>query len=215
MADVRVIRIERVMEAIDVLLMHGAHQWYPGYMSLRRQARLQSGDGALNYSEIEPNWRDLGEFLAVPGGPPNKPYLRPFWSGTRDRGQEWLNQNLAGSYAPSSWRNVQLKLASEISDGRIALREDHATVALKVLLNDTPLPALPAAAFFLRNHGFQNSSDTDVDVLIRAFAYEFGYRKGDEEEFLTLYDVEWTSANSGGWLTTNEQHQDSNGGFND
>lgn len=211
MTDTRIIMIERVKQSIDILLEHNAHQWYPGYVSLRRQARIQSGNNTLDYGAIEPKWRDLGEFLAVPGGPPNKPFLRPFWSGTREQGQEWLNRNLAGSYAPSSWRGIQFKLAHELSDRRIGLKEEHAKIALEELLDNRPLPALPMAAFFLRNYSFLPSSDTDADILIRAFAYEFGYREGDEEEFLTLYDVEWGAADGDNWLIAAPSDRD--GGF--
>lgn len=209
MANTWLVKVERVKESIDALLSHEAHQWYPGYMSLRRQARLQSDDNGLDYAEIEPNWRDLGQFLSVPGGPTGRPFLRPFWSGTRERNQEWLNQNLAGSYAPSSWRNVQLALAHEGSDRQIGLKDGHAKIALETLLSGTPLPALPAAAFFLRNHSFRDPFGSDVDVMIRAFAYEFGYREGDEEEFLTLYDIEWTSPHEGAWLVMSQDIEDS------
>lgn len=195
-----VVATDRVIESIDVLLNHNAHPFFPAYMALRREAGNRSTAGELHISSLRPDWTALGDLLAVPGGPLGRPYLRPFWRGARENQQEWLNQNLAGSYSPSSLRRHQAQYLSVDSQGTYSLNSDHPLRALDALLGGTPLPAVPVAAFFLRNFGLSEPVDSGEGDLVSAFANLFGYRPEDREEFNILYDTAWTSDLPGPWI---------------
>lgn len=178
--------IERVREAITVLLDRETHPFFIAYLHLRQQASRQ---GTL--LGLQPDWSELSETLYVPGGPPKKPHLRPFWSGKRDAGQEWLNENLAGSYAPSSLRSTASSQVVDVdANHRFVLKDDHPAQALRYLLRGIRLPVVPLAAFLFRDRGVLSEQPQDTD-LVTVFRNEYGYRASDDAEFATLYDAEW------------------------
>ena len=184
---VYVIRVERVRQSIEALLDRDTHSFFAAYLHLRRTA-AQLG----RTTDLPLDLADLAEVLAVEGGPPGKPYLRPFWRGQREAGQEWLNSNLAGSYAPSSLRGVPMRVVEVDAHRHFNLREGHWNIAREELLYDEPLPALALASFLFRDQAITSSGpEPTTDVLIELFREEYGYGGDDSQEFATLYDVTW------------------------
>ncbi len=182
-----VVTVARVRQAIDELLDRDTAPFFVGYLWLRREAGIRGTNAGL-----KPPWPELGErFLAVDGGPAGKPHLRPFWIGQRNAHQEWLNQNIAGSFAPSSLRQDAYSVVEVDAQRRFVLREQHWQPALTVLLKGQPLPAVAVAAFMLRDYGFVSDEPPTTDDLIAAFRKEFRYGPGDDDEFDTLFDSEW------------------------
>ena len=183
-----VVPVARVFESIEELLRVPRHPFFVAYLHLRRQAARQgTTDG------IEPNWSELGEFLLIPGVT-DTPYYRPFWNRKPNISKGWLNGNIAGSFAPSSLRvgTPQHNVIDVDADGNFALRENHWRRARESLLEGGQVPALAAAAFFLRDYGVRAESlPTPVD-LVDLFRQEFGYdRPADPDEFSTLFDETW------------------------
>lgn len=181
---------KRVREAIDTLLSRQVHPFFPAYVHLRQVAGREG-----RTTELRPNWPELGKYLEMEGGP--KPYFRPFWKGTRNGFQEWLNSNLAGSYAPSSLRREPSNVIETTAAGAFNLLEGHAERALQSWLGGERLPALAVAAFFLRDYGVV-ADDPGPEDLVLLFAKTFGYGEVTDE-FTTLYDIEWRG-NPGAWL---------------
>jgi hypothetical protein len=188
----------RARQAIEILLGRQTHQFFIAYLFLRRTAAREGRTDGLYL-----DFAEVGEFLQVTGGPAGKPFLRPFWKGQRDAHQEWLNANLAGSYAPSSLRGVPLRVVDIDADRRFSLREDHWDLALKHLLMDVPMPVLPLAAFLFRDHGLVSEADPDPLHLVTIFQQEFGY--DDDVEFNVLYDLD-VPAGIDPWLEVWTEH---------
>ena len=94
--------LDAVRSAISQLRAQSVHPYFPAYLHLRRQAAAQGST-----QDIDPDWHELSPFLQVRDAPTAKPHFRPFTSGTGASDGEWLNPNLAGSFAPSSLRPGQ------------------------------------------------------------------------------------------------------------
>jgi len=187
-----VVPVRRVRECIDKLLSRDTHPYFVAYLYLRSLAGRKGSIAGLR-----PEWTELGKLLAVPGGPPRKPYLRPFWMGERKAGQEWLNENLAGSFAPSSLREVPSRVVETDARGRFNLRPNHDELARTHLLFDAPLPALAVAGFMFRDFGFVALSHPGPEELVEVFRHEYGY--DEQSEFDQLYETSW-SGQAGPWF---------------
>jgi hypothetical protein len=170
---------------IEELLGRKVHAFFPAYLEIRRAA-LEAESG----SAVQPDWGILGSYLAVPGGPPKKPYFRPFWHQSRKAGQDWLNENIAGSYSPSSIRRVPATVVQP-DGGGYALRDGHARLAFENLLYGEQLPAYPLVVFYYRNFGFTTDGPAlPPDRLIEIFREDFGFRgEAETEEFATLFST--------------------------
>lgn len=180
-----VVTLEAVRASIAALRTRLVHPYFPAYLHLRRQAAKQGTQKA-----IRPKWSELGRFLEVPGGP--QPHYRPFWAERADAGQEWLNRNLAGSFAPSSLRDVPRRVVDTDGDRRFLLRERHWERARQHLAYGQRIPVLALAGYFLRNHALLAPSTPGRDDLVRVFLTEFGYRSPeDDDEVAHLYQQEW------------------------
>jgi len=189
-----VIPAVRVRESVDKLLSRDIHPYFPPYLHLQ-QIAAETG----TTTGLRPDWNRVHRELAVAGGPPQKPHLRPFWIGKRDNNQEWLGPNLSGSYSPSSVRrNVFFKVVETTADGSYNLRSGHDELALEHLLGGNRLPALAVAAFYLRDYGLISTDEPGPRDLIEVFAVRYGY---DPEgvDFQRLYDPDWTGQ-PGPWL---------------
>ena len=177
-----VLRIETVRWAIERLRQREIHSFFIAYLHLRRQAGRQGST-----DDIAADWNDLGVFLEVPGGPDGKPYFRPFWTGGRSHGQEWLNQNIAGSYAASSLREVPKKVI-EVNGSHFVLRPQHWQRAREHLLYGGKAPLWPTAIFLYRDFGFE--MDVGRQELLEVCRGDFGYRSPDDDlEFEELFDA--------------------------
>lgn len=183
-----VLELSVIRWGIGVLVSRRTHPFFPGYLEIRRAASQQ---GAL--TEIHPSWDDIGQFLRVPGGPPKRPYYRPFWDQSSGAGQHWMNENLAGSYAPSSIRHgtVPRKVVDIDGDGNFSLKDKHWELARKHLLHDEQMPVLPLCVFLYRDFGFTTDGPSiGPHNLIQVFREDFGYRSdADDAEFSHLYDA--------------------------
>jgi hypothetical protein len=170
---------------IEQLLGRKVHPFFPAYLEIRRATDAESG------RVVQPEWGNVSRYLEVPGGPPNKPYFRPFWNQSRNAGQDWLNQNIAGSYSPSSIREVQRRVI-EIEGSGYSLKDGHAQLALENFLYGEALPAYPLALFYYRNFGFTTDGPAlPPDGLVDVFMEDFGFldSKG-REEFAGLFSAD-------------------------
>jgi hypothetical protein len=173
-----VLKKQAVSDAIDILRGQRIHPFFPAYLHLHRVAATQG-----TTTNIRPEWRELGPFFEVAGAPADHPYFRPFTLSTGEGPDEWLNPNIAGSYAPSSLRTRQPPLqVVEVGSGGhgyVTLRPKHWELAREHLLDAKQLPIAPVAAFFLRDYAFIEYVDAPGDdELIDAFAEMFGYGFG-------------------------------------
>lgn len=193
----------KVRASINKLLSRRTHAWFPAYLHVRREAATQG-----RMSEIEPNWNVLGNDLRMEGGPPGKVHLRPFWNEARNAYQEWMGPNLAGSYSPSSIRRAALEVITIDAAGLYGLRDHHWDLALQNLLGGERLSGVALAAFMLRDRGWRSSTAPTIDDLVRGFRYEFGYGPDDDEEFDTLYELEWGSDPTEVWFEVLEEATD-------
>jgi hypothetical protein len=163
------------------------HQYLPGYLYLR----WLSGKVGRT-TDLSPDWSprsQLATLLAVPGGP--HPYFRPFWNGARNADQEWLNKNLAGSFAPSSLRDVPLRVIEvDPATKHFNLQTRHWEAAHEHLLFGKQLSVSALAGFFLRNYAVVTEGDPPTrEHLIELFRHEWGYlRPMDDQEYFYLYD---------------------------
>ncbi len=189
-----VVPVERATESVAELLNRNIHQYFIAYLHLRRQSALQG-----TTDEIAPDWAELSRVLHVEGHPEKKPHLRPFWPGQRDAGQEWMNENLAGSYAPSSLRDVARQVVDTNAERQFILREGHVALALEHFLGGSRVPVLPLAAFLFRDRGLVASEPSDTH-LVTVFREEYGYGEQSEDEFAALFDADWASDTEGPWL---------------
>jgi hypothetical protein len=188
-----VVPVERVRESLTTLLDQKVHPFFVAYLHLRRMAGRQH-----RLTGLEPHWAELGERLEVPGGPAGKPYLRPFWNQTRGANQEWLNGNLAGSFAPSSLRGVPMEVVETDAKRRFTLRPKHWLLAREHLLAGETVPALAVAAYFFRDYGFRAEAPPTAEDLIALFRADYSYAPDDSAEFETLFDATWRGA-AGAW----------------
>lgn len=188
-----VLSTEAVRTCISVLLGMDIHQFFPMYLHLRRQSMVQG-----TTSSIKADFNELGMFLSVPEGPYGRPYFRPCWFGQRNAGQEWMNKNLAGSYAPSSLRNVPLRVVQTNPDSSFSLPSEHWKLAREHLLFGDRVPLRALAGFFLRNFALESTweGEPNPDDLSKLFLLRFGYvpdgTPQDREEIEALFEPVWT-----------------------
>jgi hypothetical protein len=166
-----VLTIEAVRWALDQLKAQKIHPFFVAYLFLCKWSAEQD-----TTDEIQPEWAELSDYLSVGGGPPGKPFYRPFWHGTvNDPGRYWLNPNLAGSFAPSSLRNVPSRIV-DVFDGAFSLKTGHEMLALEHLLYSKPVATVALGAFLYRDYGFSdNTSAPTPDSLTLVFRQDFHY----------------------------------------
>jgi len=128
---------------------------------------------------LKPNFVEFfQEFFLVKDHPIGTPYIKPFTNQKASDKNLWLNENVAGSYAPSSLRPDQPfgKVVHVDHDKTYALPPDHAKRAREFLLYNEPISAPDLSAFLFRDFGLLEDSPT-ADDLLDVFAVEFGYAK--------------------------------------
>lgn len=178
------------------------HTLFPGYLHLQQQAgRL----GRLH--DLRPDFLGFFRtFFQVRDHPLGTPYIKPFTEQKASTKNLWLNENVAGSYAPSSLRPDQpFRQVVQIAGRSYSLPQQHAALALKHLMYSRKLPVAELAVFLYRDYGLNGSSPTIAD-LIDTFAYEFGYTSemGDlpDQSFSTLFDIDSVRNWEEDWLET-------------
>jgi hypothetical protein len=197
-----VIKKALVAAAFGSLRTHRVHDHFPGYLHLVAQAAKQGRN-----NNLEPDFKAFyREFFTVPGGPNGFPYLKPFTAKKPSRASLWQNDNLAGSYAPSSLRGTTpLRKAIKVTaaTGEYSLKDGHANMAFEHLFFSQPLPAIDLAIFLYRDASFV-SGDLTIQDLVNTFAFEFGYSAtlGSEKnpDFAVLYSVDDDRMKDHAWL---------------
>jgi len=153
-----VLKLSVVQAAILQLESRPIHETLPAYLHLRRQA-----ESLGRFSDLQPRWQhEPAEWMDVPGGPPGKPYFRPFTSRGGSKNGYWLNKNLAGSYAKRSLRNQGETYIDQASDAfalpiSTAGQPDPELILARVFLGN-PLPVWAIASFIFRNRLFELTS---------------------------------------------------------
>ena len=195
-STVWVLQTSRVQEAIRALMRRRTHPFFMAYLHLRQvAARSETG----NLSGLQPVWTEVSDILRVPDAPSDRPHLRPFWATANSSANTyWLNQNLAGSYAPSSLRAASLAVVGVHADKSFSLPEDHADKVLVHLLFGERMPAVPLAAFLLRDYGFINPTKPTTGDLVTLFREQYGI--ADDNEFETIYNPNSLPGLPGPWF---------------
>lgn len=191
-----VLTVEAARWAVRTLGTRRTHPFFIAYLQLRRQAARQQ-----TRAGIEPHWEELVDLLRVEGGPTNRPMLRPFvpldmWAPDR----LWMNANIAGSFAPSSIRDVPRRVIAT-SGSKFELREDDAEKALHEFLYGEPLGAIALATFLFRDFGFSVSRREtpwigDLEFHLRT---HFGFEPRDRD-FDILFDASVPDVPFGAWF---------------
>lgn len=171
---------------------HPTHRHFPGYLGLKRTARIEGQSTGLDFDYT--GFYDA--FLRVRDD--DNPYLTPFGPKT-DSGRHslWFNRNVAGTYAPSSIRPDQpfsrvVTVEGTGNSATYALVDDHHEQAREELLKGQRLPATSLACFLYRDFAVETDDEPSVDDLMTIFRYEFGYRDDREtetEEFEHLFET--------------------------
>lgn len=197
---VYVARKQIVAQSLVRLREQKTHTLFAGYLHLQQRA---SQLGRLQ--DLQPEFLPFFKrFFFVGNHPLGTPYIKPFTEQKASTKNLWLNENVAGSYAPSSVRPEQpFRQVVNIEGKKYSLRPDHARRALEFLLYSNPVQAADLAVFLYRDFGLLGDSRTIKDV-IDIFAYEFGYVSEPgaplSEEFQTLYSLESEASWEEDWL---------------
>lgn len=146
-------------------------------------------------SRLKVNFREFyDDYLKVGLAPEERPYLLPFVMG---RGEAQLfNKNVAGSYAPSSVREVApirdvLEFEGSGSNVVHRLKGNHERLALAALVSGQRIPLDSLAVFLFRDHKIQRSHDSVLESVAAKFCRTFGYDLAEEqsrERFEILYE---------------------------
>lgn len=159
------------------------HPHFAGYLGVVHTSATVGEQSGLDFE-----YNDFFDnYFRVAGG--EKPYVVPFHEGDANKANLWLNDNIAGSYAPSSLRDgqpfpnvVDVKSSTEYS-----LSANHTDKARREFLNDQTIPVEPLAVFLYRDTGFEagGQSEPTISGLVDQFQADFGFR--DSDDFDTLF----------------------------
>lgn len=160
---------------------------FPGYLCLQQQSALEGQTTGLTF----PYTDFFDDYFRIKEEDSSTPYFVPFTDSETDSLEfMWFNQNVAGTYAPSSLRSTSpLMKIAEIEqsgfDSKWGLSDEHWKLARHELSNSTKIPVESLAAYLLRDFGF-TSEDPSAFTIVEAFAEEFGYEIGGKA-FSHLY----------------------------
>ncbi len=201
------IRPEFVQDCFWSIADYPFHRHLAGYFGLKRCVQIEHDRQDQPYLPINGVEFDYsGYFKAfhkVREG--DKPYLLPFKKTDATPENVWLNQNVAGTYAPSSVRDGQpfdrvVDIDNSGGNSLYVLKSNHAKIAKEELCDNQPIPVDLLAAFFYRDFGIMTEATPTKEDVVSIFKYEFGYRDNIEaqsEEFDELFefsDVSWEDA---------------------
>jgi hypothetical protein len=195
-----VIRKEIVARSLARLREQKTHTLFAGYLCLQyRAAQL----GRLN--DLQPEFLQFfKQFFQVADHPLGTPYIKIFTERQASEKNLWLNENVAGSYAPSSLRPDQpFRKVVTIDNKTYSLPADHAARALKYLLFSKPVQVADLAVVLYRDYGLLGEAVT-IEELVGIFTYEFGYanQPGAEPDhnFQALYSLQTAQNWDKDWL---------------
>ena len=161
--------LPKVKASLDALGGLDAHRALAGYLCVLNAASIES-----RTADLRPDFRSFFDRFFRIGSPPSKkPYAVPFARGAKSI---LFNENVAGSYAPSSLRPVNpLRSLMDITGGgsqaSFTLRSNHAEKAKELLL-PVPLPIYAFACFMYRDFGF--TINPDRREIEDAVTFDFG-----------------------------------------
>ena len=124
---------------------------------------------------LKPDFKSFFDrYFRVLDHPLGSPYIRPFISNRPTSKNLWFNENVAGSYAPSSIRPGQpFRRVVDVVGNHYTLKDNHERLALEHLLEGEPLSLTDIGTVLLRERGFLAERPTLADVR-RALGVEFG-----------------------------------------
>jgi hypothetical protein len=166
-----VIQKQVVARALYRLREQRTHTLFIGYIHLQqRSAELE------RLEDLQPDFTSFfKQFLRVGNHPLGTPYIKLFTEQRASEKNLWLNENIAGSYAPSSLRPDQpFRKVVNIIGGKYSLPIEHATLAYEYLLYSHPVRVADLALVLYRDYGLTDDVSNIFDI-INIFAYEFGY----------------------------------------
>lgn len=163
------------------------HRLFPGYLCLQQQAVLEGRTKGLSFP-----YNDFFDsyFQVIEG---DKPYLVPFTQAENPSETSlWFNENVAGTYAPSSLRSSSpLMQVATLEEGghnaKWALKTDHWKLARLNICDDEKIPIESLSAYLFRDYAF-DTDDPTAYTLVSAFSEEFGYDIGGTA-FAHLYET--------------------------
>lgn len=195
-----VIQKHFVARSLSRLRAQKTHTLFAGYLYLQQRS------SQLNRLEdLQPKFTlFFKHFFRVANHPLGTPYIKLFTEQKASSKNLWLNENVAGSYAPSSLRPEQsFRQVVNIVGKEYSLPADHAERAFKHLLHSTPVQVADLAVVLYRDFGLVDSSVT-IQTLIDIFAYEFGYSRNEDtepdENFKILFSLETAKEWEKDWL---------------
>lgn len=176
------------------------HTLFAGYLYLQYRATEL---GRLE--DLRPDFLAFfKKFFQVANHPLGTPYIKIFTEQKASERNLWLNENVAGSYAPSSLRPDQpFRKVVSIASKSYSLPTDHAVRALEHLLYSQPVQVADLAVVLYRDYGFVDQMTT-IEELVNIFGYEFGYiNKPNAEpskDFQTLFSLQSVANWEKDWL---------------
>lgn len=197
-----VIRKQIVAQSLSRLREQKTHTLFAGYLYLQQRAS-QLG----RREDLQPDFTSFFKrFFYVRNHPLGTPYIKPFTEQKASIKNLWLNENVAGSYAPSSLRSGQpFRRVVSLEGRKYSLPRDHARRAFEHLLYSTPVHVADLAVVLYRDFGLLGDSVTIKDLL-DIFTYEFRYANEPgaepDENFQILYSLETTLNWEEDWLET-------------
>lgn len=163
------------------------HRLFPGYLCLQQQSGIEGRTTELSFP-----YNDFFEtYFRVLDG--NKPYLVPFTQAENpSESSFWLNENVAGTYAPSSIRATSsLRQVATLEEGghnsKWGLDTDHWKLARLHISDGEQIPIESLAAYLFRDFSFE-TDEASAYTVVSAFAEEFGYDIGGSA-FAHLYET--------------------------
>ena len=197
---VHVVRTRIVAQCLSRLREQKTHTFFTGYLYLQwRASQLR------RLEDLRPDFvQFFKRFFFVDDHPLGAPYIKPFTEQKASNKNLWLNENVAGSYAPSSLRAGQpFRKVVNIEGKTYSLPPDHARRAFEHLLYSTPIQVADLAVVLYRDFGLLGDSPT-IEYLIDIFNFEFGYASEPSNEpnkdFLTLFSRETTKTWEKEWF---------------
>jgi hypothetical protein len=195
-------RKQTVAQCFARLREQKIHTSFAGYLCLQWHA------SRLNrLADLQPDFLSFfKQFFHVDNHPLGAPYIKPFTEQTASMKNLWLNENVAGSYAPSSLRAGQpFRQVVNIQERKYSLPPNHAQRALEHLLYSTRIQAADLAVFLYRDFGLIGDS---IERLVSVFTYEFGYasKPGEDpnDDFHTLFSLNSIEDWNEDWLELHE-----------
>lgn len=195
------LKVEQVSSAVRDLQGRRIHNHFPGYLCLKWESRRQQRlDG------LKPRFGAFfDEYLLVPGAPPGYRWYKPFRG--RGRPEEWwLNNNIAGSYAPKSLRDSFSGFVEVIGDeeegATYSLLDQHWEGASSRLLYGSRLSVVSLAAYLYRDSIIETRNAPSARDLVAIFREEFGYPSSADgrEEFTSLFDDRGAEQDTSSWF---------------